>query len=67
MRHVRQMSAADVRAAADRAAAGSRPPALPVDAVRRAADRAEERGRPKPASKPARFSTMGDDFDDIPF
>lgn len=53
MRHVRHLSLADVRLAADRAAAGARPPALPVDAVRRAADRADRSSRPKPSPQPA--------------
>lgn len=60
MRHVRQMSAADVRAAADRAEAGARPPALPVDTVRRAADRADR-------TPPPRRDLPRAPIDDIPF
>ncbi|WP_125901034.1 hypothetical protein [Methylobacterium indicum] len=60
MRHIRRMSAADVQAAADRAAADARPPALPVDAVRRAADRADR-------NSPPRRDLPRAPIDDIPF
>ncbi|BAQ44378.1 hypothetical protein [Methylobacterium aquaticum] len=43
MRHARQMSAEDVRRAADRAEAGARQLEVPAEVVRRAADRAESR------------------------